>query len=469
MYRMRILILGAGPTGLGAAWRLTEQGHNDWELWESESGPGGLSRSEVDEHGFVWDIGGHVQFSHYGSFDALMERALGADGWLEHERESWVRILERWVPYPFQYNIHRLPPEATLRCVQGLLAEQAHGQAGGGFANFDELIRRVFGAGIAELFMLPYNYKVWAYPPSELATGWIGERVALPDLGKIMEGIVLGRDHLSWGPNNRFHFPKEGGTGAVWRGVANLLPQEKLHYGKKVVRIDTVKREVEAEDGNRAGYDALISSLPLDVLVELAGLKSLRPAAQKLVYSTTHVIGVGLHGQPGPELAKKCWMYFPEDNCPFYRITVFSNYSPRNVPGDGQYWSLMAEVAQSPKRPVDEARVVEETVQGMLNTGLLESRAQVHHTWHRSFQRGYPTPALERDAALNVLLPELEKLAVYSRGRFGAWKYEVSNQDHSCAQGMEVASHILTGAPELTLWFPNVVNAMHPVLGKAWL
>jgi hypothetical protein len=50
---------------------------------------------------------------------------------------------------------------------------------------------------------------------------------------------------------------------------------------------------------------------------------------------------------------EKCWMYFPEDNCPFYRVTVFSNYSPRNVPDPSRQWSLMAEVSESPGKPVD--------------------------------------------------------------------------------------------------------------------
>ena len=58
---------------------------------------------------------------------------------------------------------------------------------------------------------------------------------------------------------------------------------------------------------------------------------------------------------------------------------------------------------------------------------------------------------------------------IYSRGRFGAWKYEVGNQDHSFMQGVEIAGRLLSGAPELTLWFPALVNSTHPVYGKEWL
>ena len=72
-----VLILGAGPTGLGAAWRLEESGRKDWLLLEGASQAGGLAASFVDKQGFTWDIGGHVQFSHYEYFDRAMDDFLG--------------------------------------------------------------------------------------------------------------------------------------------------------------------------------------------------------------------------------------------------------------------------------------------------------------------------------------------------------------------------------------------------------
>lgn len=466
---MKILILGAGPTGLGAAWRLNQLGHAEWEVWEQDQVPGGLSRSITDEDGFTWDIGGHVLFSHYQTFDRLMDQTLGAEGWLSHERESWIRVSGAWVPYPFQYNIHRLPPEQTLRCFKGLIEAGRHQTGDAEYRNFEELNRALFGEGINALFMRPYNRKVWAYPPEDLATGWIGERVALPDLSRIAESVILGKDNISWGPNNQFRFPQCGGTGAIWQAVAGALPQEKVFYGREVVGIDPQNKVVTAQDGTETHYDALVTTLPLDRLVELAGLERLAEPASLLQYSSVHTIGVALNGQPGPELRNKCWMYFPEDNCPFYRVTVFSNYSPNNVPDASRYWSLMAEVSESTRKPVHTAQVVEETIQGMLNTGLIEDRRQVHHAWMLSVQRAYPTPGIRRDEALATLLPALEQHGIYSRGRFGAWRYEVSNQDHSFMQGVEVVHRLLLGTPELTLWFPDLVNTGHPVYGKAWM
>ncbi len=103
--KYKYLIIGSGPTGLGAAYRLKELGITDYHVIEKENYIGGLATSFVDDKGFTWDVGGHVQFSHYTYFDKLMMAALGEDGWLTHQRESWVWMKNRFVPYPFQNNI----------------------------------------------------------------------------------------------------------------------------------------------------------------------------------------------------------------------------------------------------------------------------------------------------------------------------------------------------------------------------
>lgn len=118
---MKIVIIGAGPTGLGSAHHLNSLGHESWQLIESQPFSGGLASSFVDDQGFTWDIGGHVQFSHYEYFDNAMISLLGEDGWLHHERESWVWIRDRFIPYPFQNNIHRLPEDDLNKCLQGLV------------------------------------------------------------------------------------------------------------------------------------------------------------------------------------------------------------------------------------------------------------------------------------------------------------------------------------------------------------
>jgi protoporphyrinogen oxidase len=452
----RTVILGAGPTGLGAANRLQELGYDNYVVLERNSSAGGLSSSYTDEAGFTWDIGGHVLFSHYQYFDELMDGLLGAQ-WLRHERDSWIWIRERFVPYPFQNNIRYLPDREMRECLSGLI-DARRLPWDGPPANFEEWLQRSFGEGISRHFMLPYNFKVWAHPPRDLAYRWIGERVAEVDLKRVVFNILDQRDSVGWGPNNTFRFPLHGGTGEIWRRLAARLSGEKVLFNKTVTRVDTRRRVVQCDDGSMENYDILVSTIPLDLLIRVADLASLLDAAFHLRYSTTHVVGVGLKGSPPPHLARKCWMYFPEDTTPFYRATVFSNYSPNNVPDASKFWSLMLEVSESPLKPVDRGRLIQSVIGGLSAARLIEDPGHIVDTWYHRATHGYPVPTQGRDDALGRILPALEDLCIFSRGRFGAWKYEVGNQDHSLMQGVELVNRLVDGAEEQTLGRPGLVN-----------
>jgi protoporphyrinogen oxidase len=198
-------------------------------------------------------------------------------------------------------------------------------------------------------------------------------------------------------------------------------------------------------DGSREPYDMLMSTMPLDLLVEGMGHQApqdIRTQASKLRHSGSYIVGVGIK-QPSP--SKKCWMYFPEESSPFYRVTYLSNYSPEVVPDATQYYSLLAEISHSEFKPVNRETVVEDTIQGMIDTKLLRpcDRKDIVDAFLIERDYTYPTPSLERDGALKVLHPWLESQDIYSRGRFGAWRYEVGNMDHSVAQGVEWVNRIL--------------------------
>jgi len=455
----RILIIGAGPTGLGAAHRLTELGHQNWLLFEKFAIPGGLASSVTDKNGFTWDLGGHVQFSHYPYFDQLMDDLLGHDGWLHHQRESWIWMRDRFIPYPFQLNLHHLPTDEARQCLDGLIHAHSAPTAPSP-VNFGQWIDTTFGPPIAASFMRPYNYKVWAYPPEELNTSWTGDRVAVANIEKLQLDFAARKDNISWGPNKTFRFPKTGGTGAIWRVLASRLPFSQIRYRTEVLQIDTSAKTITLNDGSTETYDYLLNTGPLDKFLQSSDLPQLAATAARLKHSSTHIFGIGLQGQPPPHFATKCWIYFPEDNSPFYRVTVFSNYSPGNVPDPAATWSLMAEVSESPQKSVPataEARL-QQVIQGLLNTRLVRDPDSIISTWQTRLEYGYPTPSLQRDSIIYDILPQLDALHIGSRGRFGAWRYEVSNQDHSLMQGVEWVDNILNNQPETTLWHPEIIN-----------
>ena len=445
----RIVVIGAGPTGIGAAWRLQELGHTNWILVDSAATGGGLASSVVDDQGFTWDLGGHVLFSHYRYFDRLMEHALG-NQWLEHEREAWVWMRERWIPYPFQNNIWQLPQTDLLACLDGLL-EVHRSEFPSPPETFRDWLLQSFGPGLCDTFMFPYNFKVWAYPPDEMDVGWMGERVARVDLQRVLHNLVSRENDVGWGPNATFRFPSQGGTGAIWKSLCAQLPAGQLRFGVAVDNIDPQFRRITMQDGQTLEYDYLVSTMPLDqLLARITGQPELSGYIPDFTHSSTHVVGIGLDGPVPAELATKCWMYFPESMAPFYRVTVFSNYAPANVPRPGEQWSLMAEISESPAKPVDIRTVVEDTVAGLRACQLIGEDSSVISRWHRRLEYGYPTPWLGRDKVLDPVNAALCELGIFSRGRFGAWKYEVSNQDHSVMQGVEVINRILSGTRERT-------------------
>src|ERR1700722_17461246 len=187
-------------------------------------------------------------FSHYDYFDTLVEEMLQGD-YDEHMREAWVWMNDRFIPYPFQNNIHRLPKEQFLDCLLGIIDAQRGPLTRG---NFSQWIEAVFGAGIAQQFMFPYNFKVWAHPLEMMGTNWQGDRVPDVDVRRIMQNLLDDRDDVNWGPNNRFKFPLLG-TGMLYDRMAAALPKA-VHLEKEVVGIDLVAKVVTFGDGSHTIY-----------------------------------------------------------------------------------------------------------------------------------------------------------------------------------------------------------------------
>jgi protoporphyrinogen oxidase len=210
-----IAIIGGGPCGLACARELQRLGHRNWTIFECAGHAGGLASSVVDPAGFTWDLGGHVVFSHFGEFDTLLEEVMGEDIW-RHDRSSYVRFDDRWVPYPFQNNLRHLPEQVITECLESL----AVAPGGNPEMDFGTWMLGMFGEGITRHFMAPYNFKVWATRPNDMSATWIAERVSVIDYERVAANVREGRDDVAWGPNNTFVFPAMGGTGEIYRRVS---------------------------------------------------------------------------------------------------------------------------------------------------------------------------------------------------------------------------------------------------------
>jgi UDP-galactopyranose mutase len=444
----RILVVGAGPCGLACGRELDRLGHRDWLLVERSPIPGGLAASVRDSAGFTWDLGGHVVFSHFGEFDALLAEVMGGEIW-QHDRSSYVRFGDRWVPYPFQNNLRHLPPEVTYDCLLGLIAA---GRADlNGDLDFATWMQTVFGDGITRHFMAPYNFKVWATPAERMAADWIAERVSVVDYRRALENVVLGRDDVAWGPNNRFVFPASGGTGEIYRRLAAKLA-EHVEYSRELVEIDPLAKVARFHDGSDERYDALVSTMPLDLLVGAVTdcPDAVRDAARALEHNSVYMVGVGY---AAPLQDEKSWMYFPSPSIPFYRATNFAKYSPANVPDEDteRYCSYMTETSYSGYKPEPRSGIEERVTKGLRSAGVIDERAPVASVRVEDIPYAYPIPTLGRDRALAVIQSWLMERRIYSRGRFGAWRYETGNMDHAVKMGIDVSRLLVRGEPE-GLW-----------------
>ena len=355
------------------------------------------------------------------------------------------------LPFPKQYPLV-FPKDVTYECLTGLIEAQTNRDFKSA-RNFKEFMDAVFGDGIVKHFMKPYNFKVWAHPAEMMNKEWIGERVAVLDINRAIKNVVLGTDDFGWGPNNQFRFPLFGGTGEFYRRFAKPL-EGHLNLNKALDFINVAKKECRFKDGEIVKYDVLITAMPLDRLcndvINGEMPREIKKATASLRHSGGYMVGVGIK-QPCP--STKSWMYFPEDNCPFYRATYLSNYSPNMTPDKEQYYSLLCEISYSDFKPVDGSRIVDDTIQGLVNAGMItdKDRDDICDTWLHHADYSYPTPSVERDDILSKAIPYLEHHDIHSRGRFGMWKYEVSNTDHTLMQGVELVNRLLLGEPETTI------------------
>lgn len=451
-----LIIIGAGATGLGAAWHALERNDNDFLILEARDQPGGLSASEADEHGFTWDQGVHLHFSHYEYYDQFLDRILPPEEWLTLQRSAAVWLEDRFVPYPIQLHLHHLPGHDRWNCLKGLLA--ASRRPRGNASDLADWIDRTFGSGLSNLFMTPYNEKIWATPLDRLNASWIGERVACPCWEQILERTCLQQDAEPWGPNARFRYPATGGSGRVWREAALRIPARHKRFSESVLEIDGDQKLIVTDRGRTYRYQHLISTMPADRLMQQVMTKQQLPSAARLEHTVTHLRGFGFSGLPPEPLRGRLWVYFSQPEISFYRMTMLSNLSPTMVPDAESMWSLVVEVAESRWKPLREQNLTQRVLSDLSRLGFVEKDSVPLSIWERTLPYGYPIPTSDRDRTLAAVLPALEQLDIHSRGRFGAWKYEVSNQDHSFMQGVETIERIANGQEELTLHHPDLIN-----------
>jgi protoporphyrinogen oxidase len=439
--RVPVVILGGGLTGLSAAWHL--DGVESLVL-ERDAEPGGLCRSFAED-GFTFDCTGHLLHLREPRFRDLVER-LAPGAFAAHERRALIFSKGTFTPYPFQANLHGLPVDTVKDCVAGfveaLLRREKAGEPDPQRATFKEWVEAIFGAGIAQHFMLPYNAKLWRVDLDEIECGWVSWSIPRPTLREVLDG-ALGATVRGLGYNPTFLYPRRGGIRALPDAFARRVPA--IRTGSAVEAIDARRRVVRLRGGETIGYERLVSTLPLDRLLQSTeGLPDEMEAIGRRLRSV-RVLNICL-GIARPRLSDAHWVYFPEPEYSFYRIGFPSNLAPGMAPrGCASVW---AERSLLPGEPFDEQEVIATTTDDLRRAGILRARDRVVFARVGVLDPAYVLYDRHRARHVPRVLATLREHGIDSTGRFGAWEY--SSMEGAMRAGADAAERLRAtlGVPE---------------------
>jgi len=457
----RNLIVGGGPAGLSAALHLDDA---DFILAEKQARTGGLCRSIVDG-GFTFDHAGHIFFTNDKYVDGLFRDVLKGN-FHEQLRESWVYLYGDYQRYPFQANLHGLPPAVVKECLLGVI-EAGRTQAlravvgegvAGPPANFLEWSYRTFGEGITDHFMKPYNRKVWGIDPERMSSDWIEGRVLTPTLDEVIEG-ALHRGRPDMGPNARFGYPTRGGCEMFVAGLADRVRSRggAILPSRTLVKVDVDRKRAtfRVEDGDSSarfetiGYGTLYPSVPLPDLIDAidGAPEAVRRASAALPSTAVVCVNLGIDRE---KVTEKHWIYYPEaqDKYIFQRIFVQSNASPFNAPPG--HSGLTFEISHSPAKPLPvrgKRALVDACVAGLKRTDLWREGDEVVFEQVLGMPHAYIPFTPERPGQLAIINDFLNARGIFPIGRFGEWKY--LNQDGAILSARRVVESVReAGRPE---------------------
>ncbi len=424
-----ILIAGGGLTGLVAAERLAD-GRRSAVVLEREAEPGGACRS-IEADGFTFDHTGHLLHIGRPETQRYLE---GLSIWRElevHARRAAVVIDGHQTPYPVQINTHGLAPEVRRDCLLGFIRAWAR-KDGDEPADFHEWVLERFGEGLGRHFFFPYNRKLYRAEPAELSLDWVGRYVPKPDLEEVIDGAI-GLHEAAVGYNATFRYPRRGGIRLLPDAVARRVPE--LNLGCAVERVHLGERWLELASGERLEWRRLASTIALPELVDrLVDALPAEVAAARRALRWVRVLNIAL-GVAGAAPSGEHWLYFPDEDLPFYRVGFPSNHGDLAPAG---CHTVSIEVSLDPG-PGDVEAAAEEAERALVAGGLLDPDA-VRVRRLTVIDPAYVVFDHARRGAVAQLRGFLRERRVLLAGRWAEWKY--SAMEDAILDGMHAARRL---------------------------
>lgn len=418
-------ILGGGIAGLSLAYFLGE----DCEVLEKGKRAGGLCRS-FHKDGFTFDMGGHILFSKDQEIlDLELALLEGRVNKLQRKAVCWFK--DRFVKYPFENELSSLDKEDAYECLIHFIANPQRPQQ-----NFQDWIYNTFGKGLAELYLLPYNEKIWKMPAEFMDCQWV-ERIPKPPLEDIVKAAV-GIETEGYTHQLHFHYPTEGGF--------ETLPQAfEQKIGKRIVKNfpvaritkdggnwlvtgeSNVPRSSQIEHSGERKYKKLVCTMPIfelikclhDVPVEV------RNACSNLVVNSLSVVMVGLNR---PRKHDYVCCFFPQRDIIFHRL-VFQDYFGSNYTPTGcssMVCEITCKFGDAVWSMTDE-ELTERVIDDLCREGFID-KTEVLSTAVKKTKYAYPVYDLARERNLRIVRDYCDQMQIELCGRFAEFKYDNSDQ-----------------------------------------
>jgi protoporphyrinogen oxidase len=416
----KVLIIGTGPAGLGAADSAKASGLS-YEVLEAQRRPFGHCKSFTlpGYPEITFDEGPHISFTKNKRVQEIFERSSPDFITLQPEIENYWN--GNYIQHPVQANLRSIPEPFRAEVVESIKSRPNTVDP----KNYDEWLKTSFGERFQTLFHEVYTKKYWTVPSTEMTTDWIGERVYRPDADVMIKtaysDIVPDDVHYI----THFRYPRNGGFESFLKGTVE--PHlTNIRFNASVAVINTEIKSVTTVDGKTWNYDLLFTSLPTDSIANIIvnAPESLRDACSKLsVSSVTLHSFIYKSGSP----SKNHWMYVYDEDIPFARL-----HFPKKLVnlGDESVQAVQVEVYSSRfKNLATDANKRERIVRALEKMQIL-TEADILEYDVRFCKYANVIFDHQRQANVAIAMDYLNKKDIYPIGRFGKWAYLWSDESY---------------------------------------
>lgn len=411
---MGTIILGSGIAGISAAHHLQKNGENV-VIFEKENDWGGLCGNFTIE-GFRFDKFVHFSFAQ--------------DSYVVNKFKDSVELYEHipypsnyyngiWLRHPAQNNLAPLSTDEKVKIINDFVNRPKIDMEN--LKNYEEWLRVQYGNYFADNFPFKYTRKYWGVEPDELETKWVGQRMYTPDLKQVLAGAFETQDECFYYAKI-MKYPKTGG----FRSILNSSRKDlDIRFNKEVTKINVKNKTIFFQDGTRADYTRLISTLPLPEIIKMLDNvpENIKTAANNLMHTCGYMVSLGFNR---PDIAKHLWFYIYDEDILSSRVYSPSLKSPDNVPEGCS--SLQAEIFFSNKSKIpSEKEVLNNTIEKLIAMGVFEQNDLIVKDIR--FEK-YANVIFDKNIYTNrqIVLDYLKEIGIESIGRFGRWEYMWTHQ-----------------------------------------